>query len=327
MTSLKKLLTKPYLLYLGTSMLVPTAWLTFKAVNPQFDQVTLSNTSGTGNGILVVGGGSPPLVYKAYPSATDSILVGPVSLSASNNEVVAFNSQRAVAIQPKVPWTTGADAVKLPLAGPITIDVTVWVVRGSFAAQSNKAMAMKLAALSIWDQERMGVTFGAFDIQNQTGNPSAALFSNFNNCNMKPLLQADIGKTAGRINIYMVDLVWGSTGRGQACAIGSDFAVLASGADDPLLAHEIGHDFGLEHIDTVADFDETNVMHSASITRQYFSEGQLFRAHLAPLSALNKVYNARPGQPTRDCPTAVSSATCPPIDKRIWADGNAFPPN
>ena len=44
-----------------------------------------------------------------------------------------------------------------------------------------------------------------------------------------------------------------------------------------------------------------NIMHSASNTRQYATEGQLFRAHLNPTSILDAVYNARPGELTRTC--------------------------
>jgi hypothetical protein len=289
------------------------------------DHVVLSNTSGNENGILVTGNASPPAIYQSSVGATTTFAVGPLWHSAGNNEVVAFTNERAVAIQPSVPWTNGSDTVKAALTGPIAIDVTVWVVRGVFASQQARAIALKIATVSIWDQERMGVTFGAFDIQDQTMNHAASLYSDFD-CTKKYALQTAIGKTAGRINIYMVNTVQGNLGRGQACGIGSDFVAIGSSVGDALLSHEIGHDFGLEHIDTVADFDDTNVMHSASNVRQYFTEGQLFRAHLQPLSAVNNVYHARGAAITRNCPMATSNDTCPAIDKRIWADGT-FPPN
>jgi len=142
---------------------------------------------------------------------------------------------------------------------------------------------------------------------------------------MRSHLEHDIGHDAGRINIYMVDLVDGGIGRGRSCGYGTGFVAISSVAGEPLLAHEIGHNFGLDHIDTVADFDDTNVMHSASDHRQYFTEGQLFRAHMAPLSVLNTLYNARPTLPRRDCPAATSNDTCPALNKRIWADGTFLP--
>src|SRR4029079_8080736 len=104
-------------------------------------------------------------------------------------------------------------------------------------------------------------------------------------------LQAAIGARPGRINVYLVSLVDGSTSRGNACIVGGGFAAIAAGAGAELLAHELGHDLALEHIDDlVADFNAANVMHSASNVRQFLSEGQVFRAQLRSNSALNAVY-------------------------------------
>src|SRR5438046_890032 len=83
----------------------------------------------------------------------------------------------------------------------------------------------------------------------------------------------DIGKTAGGINIYWVDTVDGGTGRGNACNIGSDFVAIGSANGLELLSHELGHDFALQHVDGQATFDQTNIMHSASNTRQFITEG------------------------------------------------------
>jgi hypothetical protein len=111
--------------------------------------------------------------------------------------------------------------------------------------------------------------------------------------------------------------------------------VLGSTADAGLAIHEIGHNFSLTHIDSqgviLPGFDANNIMHSASSTRHYFTEGQVFRANFTPAnlqaqqpgSALNSVYtSARAGLPTRDC----TMDPCPALVKRIWADG-MLPPN
>jgi hypothetical protein len=62
-------------------------------------------------------------------------------------------------------------------------------------------------------------------------------------------------------------------------------------------------------------------MHSASNTRKYFTQGELFRAHFWSASALNAIYAARPSQPTHDCQPEESSQQCPPIQRRIWPQG------
>ena len=125
----------------------------------------------------------------------------------------------------------------------------------------------------------------------------------------------------------LVDSVDGSTSRGNACQIGGPFVAIASTAGTDLLSHEMGHDLALTHIDNLtSNFDQTNIMHSASNSRAFATEGQLFRTHLEPTSAVNATYGVRPGQTTRNCPRDTVSRTCPPIQKRLWADGT-FPAN
>ena len=62
-------------------------------------------------------------------------------------------------------------------------------------------------------------------------------------------------------------------------------------------------------------------MHSASNSRQYLTEGQTFRAHLRPNSAINQVFGLRPGLSTRNCDRDTLTLDCPAITKRLWADG------
>ena len=135
-------------------------------------------------------------------------------------------------------------------------------------------------------------------------------------------LQGAVGARPGRINVYLVPLVDGSTSRGNACIVGGGFVAIAAGAGSELLAHELGHDFALEHVDDlVAAFDPTNVMHSASSVRQFLTEGQTFRAQLRGASALNSVYGLRSGLPVRDCDRDTPTLGCPRIETRVWADG------
>lgn len=291
------------------------------------DQVTLINTSGNSNGILVDGQSSTgPVNDQTFTSNSTTISVGQLSASVSSNEVVAFTNQRPAAIQTPVSWTSGSDNVSVAFSGQITIPVKVWIVKGPFDTQRMKAINACITTTSIWNNERMGVAFSPFEIVDATSDPDAPNYYAFD-CSKKTGIETDIGKTIGRINIYYVETVDGGSGRGQACAIGSDFVAMGANTGSELLSHELGHDFALTHIDDLAnDFDQTNIMHSASNTRQYITEGQLFRAHLSTTSALNFLYSARPGQPTRNCPRDTANDQCPQIKKRIWADGT-FPPN
>jgi hypothetical protein len=294
------------------------------------DYVTLGNTSGSENGILVDGqNASTVLSDQRFTSSTNSVNVGHLSAAATSNEVIAFSNFRPVAVLSPAAWTILPDDLALSFADQIMIPVTIWMVKGPY--NTNHLSNLCLDVVGIWNAERMGVGFSSCDFRDATTNPSASMFVNFN-CTKKTMLETMIGKVANRINVYVVDTVdvdgYANT-NGDACGT-NDFVAIGSRGGGALLAHELGHNFSLTHIDSAGvnfpGFDETNIMHSYSTQRQYFTEGQLFRAHLTADSAVNSIYMARPSQLTRLCLPNDISDQCPILSKRIWADGT-FPPN
>jgi hypothetical protein len=294
------------------------------APRPGLGRVQFALGSAAPNGALVRDAGATATVgWQGYATATDVVTVGPRS---GAGEVLAFSARRPVALQP-VTWATGAgdQTVTVPFAAEIETPITIWVLAAPYATTQVTALTLAQTAQQIYTDERLGVRFSAIEVVDATGNPQASTFASFTcgagNATVSAI-QSAIGVRAGRINVYLVPLVDGSTSRGNSCSIGGRFAAIAAGAGADLLAHELGHAFALEHVDDlVADFDAANVMHSASSVRAYFTEGQLFRAHLRTASAINAVYGARPALPLRDCDRDTPSIDCPPIRKRVWPDG------
>ncbi len=284
--------------------------------------------SGAPDGTLVSDGSSTATAnYQGYATPIDNVNVGPRS---GTGEAIAFSEHRPVAVQ-SVTWATAAgdQTVAVPFANELETPVTIWVLVGPYTTTQQTALTLWQTAQQIYWDERLGVHL-SLEVVDATSNPKASTWSAFtcglNNASVASI-QSDIGVRPGRMNVYLVNLVDGSTSRGNACNIGGGFVAIASGSGAELLAHELGHDFGLEHIDDLmATFDTTNVMHSASNVRQFLTEGQTFRAHLRPNSAINAVYGLRAGLPTRTCDRDTMLLGCPSVAKRIWADG-AFPLN
>lgn len=288
------------------------------------DRVQLTNTSGSAHGLFVDGDYCSPgrdNDRRVVSNAT-TVDLGRMKDRWTTSGVVAFTRRRAVTIVSPESWDGCMGRVTVPLQyqDEIPVPVTIWIVRGSFLSQVFRAVDALVTTTSIWQTERMGVRFGAIRIVNATADPDAPRYAAFT-CANRFRLEADIGKDEGRINIYYVNTVDGGSSRGQACKIGSDFVALGSTTLDDLLSHEIGHDFGLSHVNGEATFDQTNIMHSASSKREYATEGQIYRAHLRPQSAINAVYNARVGLPRHDCGHEVETDTCLHHNRRAWPDG------
>jgi hypothetical protein len=259
-------------------------------------------------------------------ASSDVCLVGNfTSGPASNEEVTAFTSRRPVELVENVGWTSASnDVANVTFSPEISVPFTVWIVRGSFATQRDLAIDHCVTTSSIWRDERMGVRFSQFFIVDATNDPDAPTYFDFD-CSMRAGIQNMIGRRANRINVYWVNTVDGGTGRGQACAFGSDFVAMGRTAIDELLVHEFGHNFDLRHVDGQATFDNSNIMDSSS-TRAFITEGQQTRAHLNGNSALNGIYGARTGEPIRTCSHGANNNHCTVLNTRIWADG-AFPAN
>jgi hypothetical protein len=289
--------------------------------------VRFLSTSGSPNGVLVTDGFSTG--YSGYTTGTDSVNIGAQN---GDGEAVGFSQYRPVALR-TVSWFTlfGDQTIDVNLHDQVSVPMTFWVLSSPFSTNRQRADALWFGMQTTYWPERVGLLFAPSTTRDATANANRSKYLAFTcgsgNANMNNLM-TDVGFDAGRINVYIVDSVDGSTSRGNACVIGGSFVAIAATSGTDLLSHEMGHDLGLEHIDDLTkSFDTTNVMHSASNARQFLTEGQLFRAHLQPGSAVNSVYNLRPGQVTRDCPRGTVSKTCPPIEKRLWADGAAWPAN
>lgn len=296
--------------------------------------ITIPNANGDA-GILIDGREAGVTVNDRGRVGANS---GPVLLNAGDditadpgrNEVITFGSNRAPT-RTSTPWTDDDDAFEAPLASRLNLPVTVWIVQGPFSTQRDRAIDACVETSAIWDDERIGVRFSEFLIRDATADPditSAILDSVGGDARNWDDFSTLIGFDAGRINIYYIDTVDGSTTTGW-----SDFGgriVMGRETLPDLLSHEIGHAFSLRHSVNCgvasANFDATNVMAQCSSSRQFLTEAQVFRAHFNPTSTINDLYGARPGAPTAICVSATGSAECPVLERRLWDDG-AFPAN
>ena len=123
--------------------------------------------------------------------------------------------------------------VTVPFAGLLQVPVTIWVLAGPFSSTQQTALLFWQTAQLYFTAERLGVRLDPLEVVDATTNSNAAAWSAFScgagNANVAAL-QAAIGARPGRINVYLVGLVDGSTSRGNACNLGGGFVAIAAGA-------------------------------------------------------------------------------------------------
>ncbi|MEL6659210.1 MAG: hypothetical protein AAFP77_27655 [Bacteroidota bacterium] len=256
-----------------------------------------------------------------------------------NEEVVAFRIGSPPVVLNPISLRSGRDIIPVVFRDEIVLDVTVWVLDvGSVANTYNDRISEIVDGLAWcdahWLAERMGVRIGDIQINDVRTDPDAATLRDHESGD-DPLtyfdaLSADIGEDTDRINLYLTRKVNGSRQYGGALYGDNRGAIGMYAGEVDIPFHQMGEFFGLEPIDGNSNFNSENsakAIGNLLTRRKYMTEGQVFRAHTIPFSAINDTYNARPGLHTTDCRNADNDVRCPPVEKRIWADGNAFPAN
>lgn len=352
-------LTCPLVIYsveAGVNIGSGTYTISWSTSPPSSDNVTITNSSGNDVGLLVNGivDGAQVEHQTVVPTSINPIeLLENVtpSIAPNGNEVVAFTQHHPPAIVESVGWTQGADTVPVAFANEIILPVHIWVVGGPYSKSMQKVQNSIVKANQIFSSERMGIMIKCDPdcgpgITDETSNPYAGLFNPNFVCGSGVAMKQLIGFTPNMLNIYIVSKInFNTQTEGTTCDVllGSDYIVLSRFADITALAHELGHAFGLYHVsqNDPTHFDYTNLMWGVDKPQNppaFLTEGQIFRAHVRAISAINSIYQARTG-PQRDCglgfvnrlllsvePNDVS-LDCPTVWKRIWSDGQNFGPN
>lgn len=315
----------------GVSISALLAAASLMAAGCANDKVHLTNGVTGENGILVDGtkGGASLNDERFTVAGGNDIVIG--EFTSSSGEVIAYTNHRPPTLKAGVAWTDGGDTANLGFENKYLVPFYIWIVKGPYANQQTVAINACVKTSQIWTDERQGIGFSLFQINDATGDPDAASFHAFT-CAKAANIKTKIGFNSGGINIYYVDTVdFGSgaaTTNGVWC--GGNLVAMGKNTSDHLFSHEIGHGFALDHVNSLTTFfDTTNVLHNASNNRNYLTEGQTFRAVVNSGSAINGVYNTRPGLITRSCgnSTSTTNFSCPAVQKRIWSDGATWPPN
>ena len=284
--------------------------------------------SGTSGGLLI----SPTGTRK------DRVTKRPLTFENVDNsfkEVMVFRRDRAPAFK-QVTWTT-AETLALK-SGYAELPLRIWAIcideQGTCPALTparQKTLGEDMVAKlnSILAGERTGIKLvppaGGTLISDESGTPALTEHRVVASCEDFKRKAVEANKFAkGALNIYIVHKVQIDEGEepetDHACSNFEDVAAVGATGSRFLVLHEIGHMLALDHVvekgSSWGSYPEKNFMKNFSLTRKYFTEGQIFRMHLDKNSAINALLMRHPGD-ERWC-ESNPVPPCPKLRERVW---------
>jgi hypothetical protein len=144
------------------------------------DKVHLNNPGAGENGVLVDGsrGGTDRNDVRYTRNGAD-ILMGNYKLSTQSNEVIAYTTGKPPILKENAAWTNGRDTIAVSFDNKYRVPFYIWIVKGPFATQQTVAINACVKTSQIWTDERQGIGFSVFQINDATADPDAASFHAF----------------------------------------------------------------------------------------------------------------------------------------------------
>ncbi|MCG8467764.1 MAG: hypothetical protein MJB57_06075 [Gemmatimonadetes bacterium] len=288
------------------------------------DRVTMGNFPNGEVGMLVDGANNIGLLPDSMHRTTAAdVDVGVLNSGALTHEVAVFPPDRRLELVP-MQWTSGVDVLPIALRDRVALPITVWIVGGTFADVRTQVQAALDELDDVWRRERAGVAVGdveymdATSMEGEFGTFAVGLGAPFG-----PIAD-EVGRTAGRFNVYVVTSVRDGTGPvdgfgeqpGTAVAVSAS-AIASNGTR--LLGHEIGHNFGLVHPGNRPGFEVDANMMRPDLASTFLTEGQTFRANFDRSSPLGQ-FRAGDTFDLRSCDPFEETSDCPELALRIWPE-------
>jgi hypothetical protein len=272
---------------------VPAVTIEAAAVSPAEADYLLVSNAGAGRVLALFLGYSGPDEY-GYPVVP--ILLGAQSYAGMNGlvrllprealfpeeDLLAITSGRPPALV-HTDWQPGSDTVAVAFSAPRHVPLTIWAM-GNFAALADRAERDVNATAVLWATHPFGLVPGDVTINDASEYATTPV-----SCSSVPV------QDSATINIYYSALADIGGFNGYACNQRRIIMRLVGVPGTPLLAHELGHTFGLGHVQ-----DPGNFMHPTAVGSGA-TISQIYVSHFASWSALNAVYGFRPPEEQRCC--------------------------
>jgi hypothetical protein len=312
-------------------LIVVLSFMVVTATSIADDKIELTNTATAELKVIVDGmKGSETINDQEYDVPVSTVGTASIILDdnldgATESDIVAFQARRMVGIKP-AEWTAGDDRMSIELEGEQGVGIVVWHLIPRDSRTFNRTIAASALAGQVWRDERMGLKLTSLEMYDVSSSAAVSMLKlhcddKSAGCGDCERLLGAFPPTAGKVNVYYVEEVnfgdGSATTNGYWCGdSGDNVVVLGKDARCDLMSHEFGHTLTLAHVSS-SDFDDRNMMWALSTRRRFYTEGQLFRAHVVDGSAINDTYGLRPYGAKHSCTTDLN---CPSVSLRLWPE-------
>jgi hypothetical protein len=250
--------------------------------------------------LLVVHGALGPLrgvaltatfnTLESPMGATPSDTVIPIPpMDAPGRGLVVLSHERRTSLTEPA-WTSGPDTVHVQLEPPIEIEIAFTILDGTFAVRVAELESQIQRMEEAWSEAGAGIRVGNATFVDETGTGPADRFSpGF--CGSPALVD--------RLEVAVLTSIDLGVYWGYSCPNGYSF-ITGPNLSDPqglyLLAHEVGHLFGLGH--------RVEGVMKPNGTEGSMTMGEAFIMNFASYSGLNTVFAGQPSSAHRNCVSA-----------------------
>ncbi|MDP4221260.1 MAG: hypothetical protein Q8896_12565 [Bacteroidota bacterium] len=279
-----------------------------------------------------------------YPSTSTVFTTDAAAITVDNifdalayNQIVVYSPNHPPTLKRGFSWCSfgSTSTVSVPLASPVPLKLKFYMITSK--TDKTGLLAATTTALATFVNEHTGISTILPTFSQITSNPIRKKYNFFSGSQNDAASLYNSLHPAARdtLAVFVVDTILANQYEGftfwvtdPVTSATVPMILVTYNAPSTVLEHEIGHAFGLSHVDLdwripsfKYGFNNQNMMYSRSLYRgSYLTEGQIFRAYYGEFTFWRIL-----SLPMIPSMLDAGDKLYPPLNKRVYYDGALAP--